>query len=1300
MLKISTLHWGSWLIALASLLTIATQNTTQAQTRPNQAVCGTPAPTAAQMQAIEKRLAFVRSVRQVSGRVAAGITYVPIRPHIFRKSDGTGGLTLASMNNVLALTNRYYLRSGNGIQFYFCGTTPDYVDDDGLYSSFVKTTSEVSVDGRDATNAMNMYFISKFSSATLGGYAKFPDADDVKNSRLFISNENNDDDMGNRLVPHELGHSFNLLHTFETGYGDELVTRGGGANCSSAGDKVCDTPADPYGHFPGASSSCVSGCPAVYNCSSFTDSQGNAYAPSPTNLMSYYFPCTQDFTNGQYDRIGDGLAIRQGFTNTKIDCAPTAVTAPTNAFVRVQYGKPTLTWQDNASNEMGYFIERATSSGGPFVPVGGVAPNATTFTDNSASSGTTYYYRVRPSNSTTGGIANAVTLDITGDANLCNTANYSLNTPGGTPVSWAVTAGASSVSATSGTGNTLTLNALSTANNSYVVLEFTVNGGTSSEIKLEKTIYATYTPAPGMTTATGQATIPAGQTAVSVQQFTGNVLFTAGNCAGGTINWSGGGNSGTNILVAPTTALGTIQYNITCTKSGCTGPVSNVRVTVSAGPQPLALVTPEFDCTTGKFKYKTIGGDNSPIEFRAIGICDWTTIADQTIASGLRNDATIAPFTLFARQGGRTVQLAWDMRTFCNSPNLTPLVIDNPIPNLTATVGQLFQYTVPANTFRDPDGQPLTYSATGLPQGLNLTGGTISGIPSLTGIGYATITATDPGGRSIGTAFTVTVLPQAGGSGALQLLAPLYNCATGNLTFRTTGGNGTPIEFFSVGITNWSTTTTFTLPTSLRTDPGLEPFTIQARQGGTVLSFVWDLRTACTVSTPNRPPTSTTIAAQVGTVGQAFSLNLSSFFTDPDGQVLTFSSSGLPTGLSISSVGVISGSPGSAGVTQVTISASDPFLQSTSQTFFFTVNPSVGPVQPLVLVAPLYDCNTGKFVFQTTGGNGTTIEFSAIGVTNWTTNANQIISPSLIGDYTVAPFALRARQSGGVVSYTWDIRTACSNLPPILVRPTPTVSATVGQAFSFDVSSYFADPESLPLHFGNLLNAAPGLTLSPAGVISGTPTASGNYTTDFYAIDVAGMFRQGYLSTIVMAGPVPPVPGSLQLLAPTYNCATGVFLFNATGNNGLPVEFYAVGITNWTSTAGPYTVRPSADVQPFALKVRYTGNPASEVTFSWNYRTTCGLPRQGAEQEVELVVTVLGNPVSGEVIEIDVRGAEGQPLRMSATDASGRLVSQQQVEQATAIEQHRVKLGRSAGIYLLNVSTPTQNKTVRVLKID
>ncbi|MVM38171.1 hypothetical protein GO730_12235 [Spirosoma sp. HMF3257] len=85
--------------------------------------CATESISPAERQALEAQASVALSLKQASG-VAPTITYVPIRPHIIRKADGTGGYSMASLNNVLALTNKYYLQNGSGIQFYFSGSTP------------------------------------------------------------------------------------------------------------------------------------------------------------------------------------------------------------------------------------------------------------------------------------------------------------------------------------------------------------------------------------------------------------------------------------------------------------------------------------------------------------------------------------------------------------------------------------------------------------------------------------------------------------------------------------------------------------------------------------------------------------------------------------------------------------------------------------------------------------------------------------------------------------------------------------------------------------------------------------------------------------------------------------------------------------------------------------------------------------------------------------------------------------------------------------------------------------------------
>ncbi len=336
------------------------------------------------------------------------VTYVPIRPHIIRRSNGTGGYSLASLNQVMALTNSYYLLNGMGIQFYFAGSTPDYIDNDDMYNSY----DGQSVDAYDAHNAMNQYYVNQFSNSGLGGYAFYPD-NSIYSTRSFILNENNIADMGNRLVPHELGHSFNLIHTFGqnsgngslgTGVTTELVTRGPGANCTTDGDLICDTPADPY-NVAGAALISPNGCPQYDPNSSARDANGDAYVPSITNLMSYYFPCTHDFTPGQYERIQAALALRQTHTAYTLDAPATNVTAPGSLTGIVSGQSIMLTWQAYAVNAIGYFIERSGSPDEGFVPIGGVATNVSTYTDENVVLNTQYYYRIRPSNTTTGSLS-------------------------------------------------------------------------------------------------------------------------------------------------------------------------------------------------------------------------------------------------------------------------------------------------------------------------------------------------------------------------------------------------------------------------------------------------------------------------------------------------------------------------------------------------------------------------------------------------------------------------------------------------------------------------------------------------------------------------------------------------------------------------------------------------------------------------------------------------------------------------------------------------------------------------------
>ncbi|MCK8492936.1 fibronectin type III domain-containing protein [Spirosoma sp. RP8] len=407
----------SWLVS----------NQLWAQSRPQLPTCGTTDLTVEQARALVKQANLALERKRASGAAFTAITYVPIRPHIFRKSNGTEGFSLANLNQVMAITNSYYLSNGYGIQFYFSGTSPDYIDNDGLYSNFPYPEGS-SVDGRDAPNAMNQYYVNSFANPGLGGYAYYP-YDALFSTRSFIvaSNSGSLEYLGNQLIPHELGHNFSLIHTFGQNPGNgtlgsgtttELVTRGAGANCTTDGDLICDTPADPY-NKAGASTIYVNGCPQYDPNSTARDANGAPYSPSITNIMSYYYPCTHDFTAGQFDRMQAALALRQSHTNYSLNAPPSNVTAPSNLIASLSGTIITLTWQDNSDNEMGFFIERSTSPNGSFVPVGGVGPNTTTFVDSKTTLQTRYYYRIRPSNTTTGSLSS--TIDIVVSAGLTTT---------------------------------------------------------------------------------------------------------------------------------------------------------------------------------------------------------------------------------------------------------------------------------------------------------------------------------------------------------------------------------------------------------------------------------------------------------------------------------------------------------------------------------------------------------------------------------------------------------------------------------------------------------------------------------------------------------------------------------------------------------------------------------------------------------------------------------------------------------------------------------------------------------------
>ncbi|MCW2496544.1 putative Ig domain-containing protein [Jatrophihabitans sp.] len=140
---------------------------------------------------------------------------------------------------------------------------------------------------------------------------------------------------------------------------------------------------------------------------------------------------------------------------------------------------------------------------------------------------------------------------------------------------------------------------------------------------------------------------------------------------------------------------------------------------------------------------------------------------------------------------------------------------------------------------------------------------------------------------------------------------------TANLNDVTSGNNGTcSPSLLCTAATGWDG------PTGLGTPNGVAAFT-SGGGGGT--------GNTVTVTNPG---------SKTGTVGTATSLQISG--TDSAGAALTYTASGLPTGLSISSSGLISGTPSAAGTFSVTVTAKDSTGASGSTTFSWVISTSGG----------------------------------------------------------------------------------------------------------------------------------------------------------------------------------------------------------------------------------------------------------------------------------------------------------------------------------------------------------------------
>lgn len=259
-------------------------NAALAQVQP--APCGTPIPT---------QLPFPEEV--ALQKMAAPPPYVfSIFVHILRNDDGSN----AAMTDAVLAQNLQRMADfyrPHNICFTFVGR--DFIDNTNWNTNYM--TSEIGAMHaiNPHSDAIDIYVHRNNFQGSGGNAYSIPS---VFCSVAAPSSFN---------FEHEMGHCLGLWHTFETAAGAECPD---GSNCATAGDQVCDTPADYGGSENNNGPGCTHTGTQTIGCNGGTF----GYAPPTRNIMSYWWFCYSEFTAGQavrmYNTINATAALQDRLT--------------------------------------------------------------------------------------------------------------------------------------------------------------------------------------------------------------------------------------------------------------------------------------------------------------------------------------------------------------------------------------------------------------------------------------------------------------------------------------------------------------------------------------------------------------------------------------------------------------------------------------------------------------------------------------------------------------------------------------------------------------------------------------------------------------------------------------------------------------------------------------------------------------------------------------------------------------------------------------------------------------------------